>query len=125
MKQSNYETAVHYYHHHHSFACAALQPMKRVSKSQAEKNRAIAEIKRNLPKVCFICGQPCTGDAAHLLPKSIFPQYYTEPKNIVRMCRACHNLYDNDKDFRSGMLKIIIKVKGFAKSEEIFRYFGV
>jgi len=99
--------------------------MKRVSKSQAEKNRRIAEIKRNLPKVCFICGQPCTGDAAHLLPKSTFPQYYTEPKNIVRMCRACHNRYDNDKDFRSGMLNIIIKVKEFAKSEEIFRYLGV
>lgn len=99
--------------------------MKRVSKSQAEKNRRIAEVKKSLPKVCIICGQPCAGDAAHLLPKSIFPQYYTEPKNIVRMCRSCHNLYDNNKDFRAGMLNIIIKVKEFAKSEEIFRYFGV
>lgn len=90
-----------------------------------EKAKRVAEIKKSLPEFCAICGIPCKGDAAHLLPKSTYPQYYTEPKNIVRLCRDCHNRYDNDKAFRAERLNLLNKVREFATHEEIFRYYGI
>lgn len=73
--------------------------MKKVSSKQAQRNREIAKIKNHLSPFCEICGRKAT-DAAHLLPKSIYPEYYTLKDNIVGLCRECHDKYDNDLTFR-------------------------
>ena len=56
--------------------------MIKISKRQAEKNKKLEKIKEKLPKVCVICGNP-GNDLAHLLNKQLFPEHYTEPKNLV------------------------------------------
>ena len=56
--------------------------MKQISTKQAQRNREIAKIKENLPSYCVICGKPAV-DAAHLVPKSMYPEHYTNPLNIV------------------------------------------
>ena len=80
--------------------------MRKVSVKQAKKNREVGNIKKDLPLKCAICGTPCTGDAAHILPKSNFPEYYIHPLNPVRLCRTCHNLFDNDIEFRKKQTKL-------------------
>ena len=80
--------------------------MKKVSKQQAKRNREIAKIKRSLSPYCCLCGAYAV-DPAHLLPKSIFPQYYTESWNIVPMCREHHDRYDGDRNFRRSCTQLI------------------
>ena len=57
--------------------------MKQISTKQAQRNREIAKIKETLPSYCVICGKPAV-DAAHLVPKSMYPEHYTNPLNIVQ-----------------------------------------
>ena len=80
--------------------------MKKISKKQSKKNIEINKIKSTLSKKCFICGKESNTDAAHILPKSIFPEYYTHPLNIIMLCRTCHNLFDNDVEFRKKQTKL-------------------
>lgn len=80
--------------------------MKKVSKKQSKKNIEITKIKSSLQKKCFICGIESNTDAAHILPKSIFPEYYIHPLNIIMLCRECHNLFDNDLEFRKKQTKL-------------------
>ena len=80
--------------------------LKPVSKKQAKINREIAKINRSLSPYCCICGTHAV-DPAHLLPKSIFPQYYTEPWNIVPMCREHHDLYDGNRDYRRSRTELV------------------
>ena len=63
------------------------------------------EIKRGLSERCCICGREAV-DPAHLLPRSTYPEYYTEEWNVVPMCREHHNLYDNDLEFRQKQTKL-------------------
>ena len=86
--------------------------MKQISTNQAQRNREIAKIKENLPSYCVICGKPAV-DAAHLVPKSMYPEHYTNPLNIVGLCRECHNRYDNDLSFRRKQKRLIERVKSF------------
>lgn len=86
--------------------------MKQISTKQAQCNREIAKIKENLPSYCVICGKPAV-DAAHLVPKSMYPEHYTNPLNIVGLCRECHNRYDNDLSFRRKQKRLIERVKSF------------
>lgn len=79
--------------------------LKRTSKKQDELNRKMNYIKRNLPERCCICGREAV-DPAHLLPRSTYPEYYTEQWNVVPMCREHHNLYDNDLEFRQKQTKL-------------------
>jgi ribosomal protein L44E len=95
--------------------------MRTVSKTQAKKNREVAKIKRNLNKRCIVCGKYGT-DAAHLLPKSTFPEHYINPLNIVIMCRDCHNLYDNDIQFRQKQTELYKRVLSFDECGA-YRYF--
>lgn len=97
--------------------------MKRLSNKQAAKNRRVAEIKSALPTVCSICGR-YGNDAAHLLPKSIFPEHYTNPENIVILCRECHNRYDNDLEFRRMQVNLFKRICSFDESGAI-RYFRI
>lgn len=86
--------------------------MKQISIKQAQRNREIAKIKENLYSYCVICGKPAV-DAAHLVPKSMYPEHYTNPLNIVGLCRGCHNRYDNDLSFRRKQKRLIERVKSF------------
>lgn len=52
-------------------------------------------------------------DAAHLVPKSMYPEHYTNPLNIVGLCRKCHSKYDNNLVFRQKQKRLIERVKSF------------
>ena len=86
--------------------------MKQVSSKQAQRNREVAKIKQSLSPFCVICGKPAV-DAAHLVPKSMYPEHYTNPQNIVGLCRECHNRYDNNLAFRQRQKRLIERVKSF------------
>jgi len=98
--------------------------MRKKSKKQLEKDRQIGEIKKNLPPVCEICGKHTQGDLAHLLPKSVYPEHYTNPLNLVRLCRYCHDQYDSSINFRVLQTKLYERVKSFDE-HGAFRYFGI
>lgn len=84
----------------------------KVSKRQQQRNKDIAKIKNSLPPFCTICGMQGS-DLAHLVPKSTYPEYYTNPKNLVILCRNYHNKYDRDLRFRQKQVKLIERVKSF------------
>jgi 5-methylcytosine-specific restriction endonuclease McrA len=84
--------------------------MKKVSKKQSILNRAVAKIKASKADRCMICGRPYT-DAAHLLPRSLYPEYYTEEWNIVPLCREHHTRYDNNRAFRRTCTELYEIVK--------------
>lgn len=86
--------------------------MNKISIKQAQRNREVTKIKRLLSPYCVICGRPAC-DAAHLVPKSLFPEHYTNPLNIVGLCRECHNNYDNNLAFRKKQKRLIERVKSF------------
>lgn len=83
--------------------------MRQVSKRQAKKNRILAEIKRLLPKRCYFCGMR-GNDLMHLLPKSIFPEYYCEEWNLIIGCREHHDVYDGDREYRSKQVELFSRV---------------
>ena len=95
--------------------------MRKVSIKQLARNREIAKIKKTLLPVCVICGRPAT-DLAHLLPKSVWPEYYTLPENLRMMCRKHHTLYDDDLSFRQQQTELIEAVKSFDEMAAL-RYF--
>lgn len=80
--------------------------MKRVSKLQSKRNRELDKIKRNLSPYCCICKRIAV-DPAHLLPRSIYPEYYTAVWNVVPMCRYHHSLYDGDREFRKNCTELV------------------
>lgn len=86
--------------------------MKYRSKKQSAKNRELSKIKAKMENKCVICGN-IGSDLAHLLPKSTYPEHYTEPKNLVIMCRDCHNLYDNDLNFRRKQVSLYNQICEF------------
>lgn len=98
--------------------------MRKKSKKQILKDRTIGEIKKNLPPICEIGGKHTQGDAAHLLPKSVWPEHYTNPLNIVLLCRECHNQYDSSMNFRKLQKKLYERVKSFDE-RGAYRYFGI
>jgi len=98
--------------------------MRKKSSKQAKKDREVGEIKKSLPPYCEICGKYTQGDLAHLLPKSIFPEHYTNPLNLALFCRECHNEYDSSINFRKLQTKLYERVKSFDE-RGAFRYFGI
>ena len=87
-----------------------IQTMRKVSTKQAALNRAVAKIKASKSDRCVICDRRFT-DAAHLLPRSMYPEYYTEDWNIVPMCREHHTRYDNNRSFRRTCTELYEIVK--------------
>ena len=79
--------------------------IRKVSKKQEALNNEMKKIKSELPDRCCICGRPVV-DPAHLLPRSMYPEYYTAKWNVVPMCREHHRLYDNDIEFRKQQKKL-------------------
>ncbi len=53
--------------------------MKQVSKKQAEKNRELSRIKKELVEAngdrCMVCRMNKGTDLMHLLPKSLWPEH--------------------------------------------------
>lgn len=84
--------------------------MRQISHKQAQKNRELAKIKKELSPFCCICGRPAV-DLMHILPRSSHSEYYTERWNIVPGCRECHNKFDNDLQFRQKQTKLFNRVK--------------
>lgn len=97
--------------------------MRSVSKKQGAKNRDVERVKRGKPDRCVLCGRPHT-DAAHLLPRSLYPEYYTEEWNIVPMCREHHTRYDNNRSFRRSCTELVEIVKAHDECAAN-RYFGL
>lgn len=100
--------------------------MNRISESQKKKNAAIAKIKAKLIEesgnVCRICGK-YGNDTMHLLPKSIYPEYYLEPRNLIIGCRECHNSFDDVIEFRRSQESLISQCREFSFEFEVTRYF--
>lgn len=97
--------------------------MRKVSKKQSMLNRAVAKIKASKSDRCVICGRSYV-DAAHLLPRSLYPEYYTEEWNIVPMCREHHTRYDNNRSFRRSCTELYEIVKAHDECAAN-RYFGL
>ena len=86
--------------------------MNQVSKKQAQRNIEIRKIKKELPEHCVLCGRSPVV-AAHLLPKSVWPEYYTEPLNLTSLCDECHDEHDNRISFRFRQTKLYEQVMKF------------
>lgn len=84
--------------------------MKKISKKQAVKNRELDKIRKELPRFCEICGRPAS-DLMHMLPRSEYPEYYTERWNIIAGCRDCHSHFDDDLSFRQKQTRLISIIK--------------
>lgn len=84
--------------------------MRQVSKKQASINRELARIKSTLDKRCVICGS-VGNDLSHIFPRSTYPEYQTDPRNLQILCRECHRKFDDDRSFRRQQTKIIEKAR--------------
>lgn len=102
--------------------------MRQISKRQQSKNLTLSKIKKSLIDesgyVCRICGN-YGNDLMHLLPKSIFPEYYTESRNLIIGCRSCHDLFDNDLSFRKQQTSLISQCREYALECDVNRYFDL
>lgn len=97
--------------------------MKNVSKKQARINAELVKIKSSLPKRCVICGRE-SNDLSHILPRSLYPEYQTDPRNLQILCRECHVRFDNDREFRKKQKRIIEQAKQIDECAAN-RYFGL
>jgi hypothetical protein len=100
--------------------------IRKVSKKQAKKNAELSKIKRDMDKECYFCGG-YGNDLAHVLPRSLFPQYYTEKWNLIMACRTHHNLFDNDVEFRKKFNYLYLQVIKKVNQEDkgvVDKYFG-
>lgn len=82
--------------------------MKNKSTKQCQIQRRIKEIAKLLPEYCAICGARAN-DPAHLLPRSLWPEYVDNPDNIVALCRSCHQQHDDNVEFRTKQDKLFIQ----------------
>lgn len=96
-------------------SCKGFYRIPKVSKKQAKSNRELSKLKSRFPNRCAICGieyDKSQLDGAHLLPKSIFPEYKTSEWILVPLCRGfgtrnCHKRYDDDLTFRKKQIHLI------------------
>lgn len=97
--------------------------MKNVSRKQARINAELAKIKSSLTKRCVICGREAN-DLSHILPRSLYPEYQTDPRNLQILCRECHVRFDNDREFRKRQIRIVEQAKQIDECA-VNRYFGL
>ena len=97
--------------------------MKKVSKKQSRINAELNKIKSSLPKRCVICGRE-GNDLSHILPRSLYPEYQTDPRNLQILCRECHVRFDNERDFRKKQTRIVEQAKQIDECAAN-RYFGL
>ena len=70
-----------------------------MNEKRKQQEKELAKIKRSLPQMCEICGAKAT-DAAHILPRSLFPEHLSNPLNLAALCRKCHSQFDDNASFR-------------------------
>ena len=76
--------------------------MKKVGRKQGAINRELRKIKLELAeesRFCRICGDYAV-DLAHLLPRSLYPEYQAKKWNLTLLCRSCHTKFDSVREFR-------------------------
>ena len=104
-----------------------MKPIRKVSRKQQKKNQEINKIKKDLGITCERCSRYGANDLAHILPKSTFPQYYTEKWNLMILCRECHDQYDSSKQIRSKQegiyMRAIVNVRKEDKGR-VMNYFN-
>ena len=67
-------------------------------------------------------------DLMHVLPKSVFPQYYCEGWNLKIGCRTCHDEFDGCREYRKKQTKLYEGILGMIKGEDegmVMKYFGL
>lgn len=97
-----------------------------MSKKQARKNTTLAKIKKRMDGKCHICGGRGV-DLCHVLPKSRFPEYYTDEWNLFLGCRYHHTMYDYNVEFRKRCTELRDRALENVKQEDVGRvnaYFG-
>lgn len=97
--------------------------MKRTSRKQARINAELVKIKSSLPKMCVICGR-VGNDLSHILPRSLYPEYQTDTRNLQILCRECHRRFDDDREFRRSQRKIVEQAREIDECAAN-RYFGI
>lgn len=97
--------------------------MKQISPKQRRINSELAKIKKTLGTRCEICGRE-GHDLSHILPRSLYPEYQTDPRNLQILCRECHRKFDDDRAFRRRQTSIVERAK---QIDELAtnRYFGL
>ncbi len=97
--------------------------MKQKSRKQRMIDHELANIKKTMRKQCAICGLPAN-DLSHILPRSLYPEYAVDPRNLQILCRDCHTKFDNDREFRREQIDIVAQAK---EIDELAtnRYFGL
>jgi len=99
--------------------------MNNISKKQAKKNSELAQIKKEITRefgdLCMICRRARATDLMHILPKSIWPEHYTEKWNLIIGCRSCHDMFDSSAAFRrrTGLYEHVKK----HDSQGAYKYF--
>lgn len=97
--------------------------MKQVSSKQRRINSELAKIKKTLGTRCAICGRE-GHDLSHILPRSLYPEYVTDPRNLQILCRECHRKFDDEREFRRNQTSIVERAR---QIDELAtnRYFGL
>lgn len=97
--------------------------MKQVSQKQRRINSELAKIKKTLGTRCAICGRE-GHDLSHILPRSLYPEYQTDQRNLQILCRECHRKFDDDREFRRNQTSIVERAR---QIDELAtnRYFGL
>lgn len=97
--------------------------MKQISNKRRRINSELAQLKRQLGTRCAICGRD-GHDLSHILPRSLYPEYVTDPRNLQILCRECHRMFDDNREFRRQQTDIVERAK---QIDELAtnRYFGL
>lgn len=97
--------------------------MRSISSKQRRINSELAKIKKTLSTRCAICGRE-GHDLSHILPRSLYPEYQTDPRNLQILCRECHRKFDDDRAFRRSQTSIVERAR---QIDELAtnRYFGL
>ena len=84
--------------------------MRQISQKQRRINSELAQLKRKMGTRCEICGRE-GHDLSHILPRSLYPEYQTDPRNLQILCRECHRRFDDDREFRRRQTSIVERAK--------------
>lgn len=115
------------YYHRNLYYKYSNKPRKKqninsLSTKKRQKKRQLSHLKNDLIRengpICFFCGKEIENpDLAHIFPISLFPEYETEPWNVILSCRKHQIIFDNHSfdeimdipniDFILGIIKAI------------------
>lgn len=99
----------------------------KVSTSQAKKNYLIAKNKEKRLnelgwEICECCEKPTDTDLAHIIPKSIRPDLYTEYENNFLGCRRCHDAWDSQEVFTVRKFRNLVKLLDYVERNDTKRF---